>query len=383
MNQSKRTLGISLVAGLLLALGVGASAGCRGGTSTAQPTSASAGGAGGAGGARAPAGAVGGALVPGTGLPWPPPNLFLFIGYHTSIGIQVDDKYLYWSDAAGSTFMRADKSGAGEPQEIVRCACDNLRFVADSATASLYVLDRDRVLQVERETFAQTPLPLDWDHSSGDLFADEQYIYTAMPGCAAITRFDKKTHTKEVMGISGVKYPTQAGRTTLGKAGGKLVCGSPTEIYVVDAWGMGGRRVFDNVKLGLGLTGVSNNVYWVDADLTTTVGWTPVSSGSVQEVSRKTVVGRPSRLLFVPSLGKLAFGSGTGIQGFNPVTNQFDGFATVGVLAQFGTSIIEDFAVDSEFAYATMYGGRTRIVDGVLKGDPASWIARVPLDALK
>ncbi|MDX2053788.1 MAG: hypothetical protein SFV15_15410 [Polyangiaceae bacterium] len=380
MNQAKRRLGFWMAAGLL-ALGGVSTAGCRGGTSAAPSTSPSTGG-GGDGAAGAPVGAVGGALVPGTGLPWPPPNLLLFIGYHNSLGIQVDDKYLYWSDAAGSSFMRADKTGAGEPQEIVRCACHPLRFVADKATASLYVLNRDRVLQVDRETFVQTALPLDWDHTSGDLFADDQYIYTAMHGCAAITRFDKLSHAKEVMGISGVKYPARAGYTTLGKAGGKLVCSSPTEVYVIDTWGQGGRRVYDQGNSLWGITGVSDSAYWVDSDVVTRVGWTTVGPESVNLIS-KEARGRPSRLLYLPTLEKLAFASGFGIQSFSPATNQFDGFAAVGVLAQFGSSAIIDFAVDSEFAYATMSGGRTHIVNGVLQGDVASWIARVPLDALK
>ncbi|MDX2053791.1 MAG: hypothetical protein SFV15_15425 [Polyangiaceae bacterium] len=92
VNQAKRRLSFWMTAGLL-ALGGVSTAGCRAGTSTAP---------------RAPVGAVGGALVPGTGLPWPPPNLLLFIGYHNSLGIEdfaADSEFVYATMSGGRTHI--------------------------------------------------------------------------------------------------------------------------------------------------------------------------------------------------------------------------------------------------------------------------------------
>ena len=306
--------------------------------------------------------------------PWPPPFLLYFSAFvEPTLGIEVDDRYVYFYQSP-QRFMRADKSGVGEPTLLIQCGtCDPYKFVADAG--SLYFLAGEEVARVDRETGEKTAFPLNWDHDLGGILVDEHYVYTVMPGCAAITRIDKQTLTKDVIRIPGATFPTTAGMTRLAKAGSKLLCGTPSQLYVLDEWTAPPRQIYTQVLQLWGLVGFPDRAYWLEAkDAPNTIASISVDGGTVTRVSEPFQRPKTMQLLFAPGIGKLIYGTSDGLQTYDLATEKLGRFVNVGYVL--------DLAADSEFVYATVESWRSHLVDGIVKTESASWIVRVPLSDL-
>jgi hypothetical protein len=308
---------------------------------------------------------------------WPPRHLLYFSGFDAeTLGIEVDDEYVYFYQQ-DRRFMRAKKAGAAQPELLVQCGtCNPFRFVADPWDKAVYLLARDELVRVDRETRKRSSIALDWVHDMGGIFVDQTHVYAAMPGCAAITRVEKSSQRKEIMQVAGASFPKRAGVTKLASVGDKLLCASPSEILVIDEWGRQPRRLAKEVQSTWGVVGLTERVFWLEASRSpNTISWAPLGGGKVQRVSERGQRPQTMELVHAPSIGRLLYGTGDGIQAFDVATRTLGRSADIGY--------VRDLAVDAEFAYATIWGRRERVVRGTAQRDTAYWIAKVPLAELK
>lgn len=326
----------------------------------------------------APTTSARGSTIPGTASDaWTAPNLLYFSAFEReALGISVDDRYVYWYQDE-RTFMRGLKSGSSAPEVLTRCGtCNLFRFVADSDTRAVYFLARQEVIRVDRETGASTSIPLDWDHDLGGIAVDTQFVYTAMPGCAAITRINKRTLSKEVMRVPDVAFPNRAGVTQLAFSGNAIVCASPSDLFVIDEWQAPPRRVVHDIGSVWGVVALEDHVFWLESDRSpNTIGQVPLAGG---EVSRVPQLGRTPQTMKLVNLQidqQLVFGTGDGLQSFDRVANQFGRLAKVGYVL--------DLAADSDAVYATIWGKRSHVVGGTARIDDAYWVVKVPAAELR
>jgi len=308
---------------------------------------------------------------------WPPPSLLYFSAYdRKALGISVDDRYVYWYQEE-RTFMRGLTSGVGEPKELMRCgACDLYQFVADSDTRAVYFLAGQNVLRVDRESGEQTTLSLDWDHNMGGIAVDAQFVYTVMPGCAAITRIDKRTLAKEAMRIPGVAFPNRAGVTQLAVSGTGLLCASPSDIFAIDHWQAEPRHLVQDIGSVWGIVAHDQHGYWLEANRSpNTIGQVSLTGGTPIRVSEVNQSPQTMKLINLEPNGQLVYGTGDGLQTFDRNTNQFGPLAKIGYVL--------DLATDSAFVYATIWGKRSHLVNGSAQVDQAYYIAKISVQDLK
>jgi hypothetical protein len=314
--------------------------------------------------------------VPAGSPVWPPQYLFHFVGFENpySIGsVYADERYVYWGQK-GDYINRVDKVLPGESEVFMHgpiCYGDSLFFDGPW----LYCLGLDAAMRIDRQDpTQQTALPLDWTHPSGSgLVVDEQYVYAAMPGCAAITRIDKQTLAKDVMYVDGVGFPGR-GYTNLAKAGDRLVCASPVEIYVIDKWGEPATPIFPVSEL-FGLAVVGDNAYWLeDGGDWPVIGVSPLSGGG-QSLLEDQDGGFTTRIVYIPSIGRLLWGDKEGLRTLDTSSNA--------VAKRLDIGNILDIGFDDAYAYASIDGVRSRTVNGRPKVVEAYWLDRVPLADLQ
>jgi hypothetical protein len=305
---------------------------------------------------------------------WPPPYLFQFAGFdfpNTLGGIHVDERYVYWWQNA-ARFMRVEKASPGNPEFFFDgSGCDSDQAASDGT--NFYTLAGSHVLRVSVADATRTELPLDWNHTNGALLVDDRYVYTAMHGCPALTRIDKQTLAKEVMEIDGVGYPGR-GRSALAKAGNALVCGSPSEIFVIDAWGGEARRIFTDVHQGFSVAATGDRAFFLeDGDEWATIGAVPLAGGSAQRLLEDQEGGFALPLLSAPSVGKVIWGDNRGLRSLDTHDSSL-GAAPVGY--------VQTVDADATDAYATVSGFMPETVNGRPESVRAFWIARVSLAEL-
>ncbi|HEX5099897.1 MAG TPA: hypothetical protein VFV94_10375 [Polyangiaceae bacterium] len=307
---------------------------------------------------------------------WPPPYLFQFAGFdfpNTIGGIHVDDRYVYWGQKSAGGFMRVEKTNPGNPEFFLDCSggCDSDQSASDGT--NFYTLAGSHVLRVSVADATRTELPLDWNHTNGALLVDERYVYTAMHGCPALTRIDKQTLAKEVMEIDGVGYPGR-GRSALAKAGSALVCGSPSEIFVIDAWGGEARRIFTDVHQGFSVAATGDRAFFLeDGDEWATIGAVPLAGGSAQRLLEDQEGGFALPLLSAPSVGNVIWGDNRGLRSLDTHDSSL-GATAVGY--------VQTVDADATDAYATVSGFMPETVNGRPESVRAFWIARVSLAEL-
>jgi hypothetical protein len=317
----------------------------------------------------------------GSTLVEPPPYLLYFSGFEDGRAVNsvaVDDRHLYWN-LNGGRFMRAAKEGGDvSPELFFQCStCDLMDFLVDSGIA--YFLNGAELLRVNLDTKAQRAIALDFDHvGRGALMADDSYLYTAMPGCAAITRIDKQTFAKEVVPVADVEYPG-AGVTTLDKTEERIVCGSPTQLFVFDSWGSEPRVEHVGIDVLWGFAMAGGIGYWLEQPTSSPppvqIGRLALTGGQSGFVVQESEAGHTNRLVFASSIDKLLFGNIAGIRAFDARTDR------LGNLVQLGRPT--DLAVDDEFAYASVLGRPKRRLRGEEVYSLAYWLARVPLSELE
>ena len=307
---------------------------------------------------------------------WPPPYFFHFVGFENpySIGsVYADEQYVYWTQK-GYYLNRVEKSTPGTGEFYLQSTvCDGSSLFFDGPW--LYCLAGSAALRMDRQDpTQQTALPLDWTHPSGSGFlVDEQYVYAAMPGCAAITRIDKQTLAKDVMYVDGVGFPGR-GYTNLAKAGDRLVCASPVEIYLIDKWGAPATPIFPVSEL-FGLAVVGENAYWLeDGGDWPVIGVSPLSGGG-QSLLEDQDGGFTTRILYIPSIGRLLWGDKEGLRTLDTSSNA--------IAKRLDIGNILDIGFDDAYAYASIDGVRSRTVNGRPKVEEAYWIDRVPLADLQ
>ena len=307
---------------------------------------------------------------------WPPPYFFHFVGFENaySIGsVYADEQYVYWTEK-GYYLNRVEKVSPADSQFYLQSTvCDGTSLFFDGPW--LYCLAGSAALRMDRQDpTQQTALPLDWTHPSGSGFlVDEHYVYAAMPGCASITRIDKQTLAKEVMYVDGVTFPGR-GFTNLAKAGDRLVCASPTQIYLVPKWGDAATPIFPVSEL-FGLAVVGDNAYWLeDGGDWPLIGVSPLSGGG-HGLLEDHDGGFTTRILYIPSIGCLLWGDKTGLRTLDTGTNTLAKRLDIGNIL--------DIGVDDTFAYASIVGERSQTVNGRPKVVEAYWIDRVPLTDLQ
>lgn len=296
-----------------------------------------------------------------------PYQLYLSPSNLTNYGVQVDDKYVYW--LTGYRVFRANKSGEGDPFELLSCPeCHLFSFAVEAGF--LYLHGSSSLLRVDRETGAATRVSLVWDHQrSGGLALDDQYVYSVMPGCAAITRVNKQTMTfdqeADVQYIE-TEYPRGPGLTLLARAGSRLVCGAPEKLFVIDEWHGQVRLVHEGINELTGLIGVGEDAYWMERGALGRIG--PDGQALVLANSVASIV----HLGYVRARQKLVWGQGGVLRSFSLETQTLDPMSP----ELFEGS--NDVAVDEEAAYATA----SALIEPIPQ-PPArpfqNWIAKVPL----
>jgi hypothetical protein len=276
--------------------------------------------------------------------------------------------------------MRADKTGQGQPALLTRvCASSLFDFVATSGF--VYLLCDTELWRVDRESGAHTTIQLQWSHNSGGIYADDAYVYTVMPGCAAITRFDKQTLAPEVMYIAGVSQPSIAGLTELTRIGDKLVCGSPGDLYAIDAWNTPARHINTGIPSLLALNAWQDSVYWMQRGDPEkyALGYVPIAGGAGNTIPSD--IGWTNRFALAPT-GKLATGNYKGIWVFDAKTNMPSKQILLNVDDH--SFRVDDVTTDPSYVYATIYGFGVRNVDGgPPTGSIAYWIDRIPFADLE
>jgi hypothetical protein len=296
--------------------------------------------------------------------------------------VHVDDRTVYFRQGAYH-HQRIDKLDASDSELFFDCAsCQGHLAAADGTW--FFTLERSDVLRVGINDKSETRIPLDWDHSGGGagFLVDASFVYTAMPGCAALTRIDKNTLEKSVMTIDGIRVPGR-GETILAKAGERLVCGSPSDIFLIESWGATARNIFNGVQELFGLTVVGEEAYWLEQHdgEPSALGVAPLD-GSGAGIIANDDNGHYGRLVYAASIGKVIWASQHGLRAFDTETR------TLGELElRHGPDYpIELFSIaaDGEHLYATTEGSSApRTVDGKPKMTEAYWIERIPLDALE
>ncbi|RYZ03479.1 MAG: hypothetical protein EOO73_27470 [Myxococcales bacterium] len=317
----------------------------------------------------------------GSTLVEPPPYLLYFSGFEDGRAVNsvaIGDRHVYWN-LNGGRFMRAAKDGSDvTPELFLQCStCDLMDFLVDAEAA--YFLNGAELLRVDVDTKAQRAIALDFDHvGRGALMADDTYLYTAMPGCAAITRIHKQTFAKEVLPVVGVEYPG-AGVTTLDKTGERIVCGSPTQLFVFDSWGTEPRVEHSGIDVLWGFAMAGEVGYWLEQPTSSPppvqIGRLAVTGGQSGLLVQESQAGHTNRLVFASSIDKVLFGNIAGIRAFDARTEM------LGKLVELGRPT--DLAVDDEFVYASVLGRPRRSVGGEDVYNLAYWVARVPLSELE
>jgi hypothetical protein len=310
------------------------------------------------------------------------PYLLYFVRYSSPLGgIAVDDRFVYFN-YGDQRFMRIHKDGTGEMEELVRCDCEQFDIVADGGYVYILGSLGPHLVRVHGADKTETRLELLWSHAQrGGLMVDETYIYTVMPGCAAITRINKQTFTfdpdADVMYIDGVNLPSTPGSTELARAGSRLVCGSPSTIFVIEEWGGPARIVHDGFAedglWGLAAAGESQ-AFWMEGQFTTgsrRLGRIELPAG-VPERIQIDATATNRRLLHVPELGRLVWGGGHGYD--NGLQTYEVGTSSLGSTLTFAT--VSDVASDGEAIYAT--ASSRPGPDVRTSNDIGVWIARVP-----
>jgi len=108
-----------------------------------------------------------------------------------------------------------------------------------------------------------------------------------MPGCAAITRIDKRTLSKEAMLVPDVAFPNRAGVTRLAFSGNAIVCVSPSDVFVIDEWRAQARRVVRDIGSVWGVVALENQAFWLESDRSpNTIGQVPLAGGDVTRVAQ-------------------------------------------------------------------------------------------------
>jgi len=306
---------------------------------------------------------------------WPPSHLFQFIGFDTTnriAGVYVDSTNVYWAQKVNH-FMRVEKAHPGSPELFFDCSdCDYDQSASDGSY--FYSLAGSRVVRVSIADRTQTDLPLDWNHSGGGaaLTVDDRYVYTAMNGCPALTRIDKQTLAKEVMQIDGVTLPGR-GRTALAKSGDALVCGSPSQIFVIDSWGSA-RSIFTDVHQGFSVTASGDRAYFLeDGDDLPGVGSALLAGGGGQHLVLDKDGGFAVPLLSIPSLGKVIWGNHKGVRSLDMRDS---------TLSRIELGDTQSVAADETHAYAVVEGFMPQTVNGRPVSTYAYWIAQAPLAEL-
>lgn len=312
---------------------------------------------------------------------WPPPHLLRFIGFGEHIrGLAVDDRHLYWLQSAG--LYRGPKDRDGDAQELLRCHSDCQHGSIIPRGDWIHVLRQAELVRIHRDTLELQTTPLPWNHAQRGALAigDDGTVYTALPACMALTR-TRPGAEPELLVLTDVEPPsTQGGTQLVIDDQGRLICGSPSAIYVLDAWDQP-HRVLTQVNILWTLATHAKTLYWIEENksfFTPLIGTIPVSGGSPTFVypnsSLPEAQGYTYNLLYIPKLDRLIYGSIAGLVGLNPHTKRLDSFAD-------GPRVYYHLAADSAYVYTSVSGRRPFGGDATL--EPAVWIARVGIDSFQ
>jgi hypothetical protein len=240
-----------------------------------------------------------------------------------TLALAVDDTYVYWSQSAYK-IMRARKDGSSGGEAIATFPLNPLGYELASDNKYLFWLDQTRLLRMPRDAKnAQEEFPLPWNFEGGDMLLSGDYVYLAMFGCPAIVRYQRDTLARDDTYIDGVTRPA-TGTTGLFKVGDALVCGSGSNIFVIDQWGGTARKIVDNVERLWALTVFENTVFWIDhpfdVNVPFAIGATPLAGGAAQLF--RAPGGDPSPLFALPTERLLVF-TGIGVSTFSISTHEF------------------------------------------------------------
>ncbi len=306
---------------------------------------------------------------------WPPENLHRFVGFGRSVRVlAVDDEYLYWLLSDG--LYQAIKEADAEARLALACAsCQTGQIAVHDDW--IYLLDGDEVVKLQRDSLEVERIGTPWDHAMrGALLVDEGTIYTAAPGCVAISRTTEDGAQEETR-FEAASPPSTSGATVLVKDGNRLVCGSPTTIYVLDTWQGQPRILRSEVNTLRGLAVRSGTTFWLEED---TISWArlgavPTEGGEASLIYPKRdapeTAGHFGGLWFISAAERIGYATTTGVLGLNPSSKRLDAFLEVGSASGY-------MAADATHVYAAVAGRRLRTANTVAA--PAAWIERAKVD---
>jgi hypothetical protein len=288
-----------------------------------------------------------------------------------------DDALFMYSDAG--RIWRAGLTPDQPPHDWFSCGQCVLDFEADNdfvyflqATDLVRTSSADGPWSIDRPADRfETP----FNHMSGAMAMDAEYVYSAVLGCGAVTRYHKPDMTPEVMEFSAPPVRDAGSSVLLTRPGGGIVCGHANAIVTADSWG-GSTRTLAEVQ-GLWSLGVTEAaVYWAER-----------KDGPAQIVMLPWETGTPERFGSTVDEGDLREGC------ILPGTEKF-------VLPQFRTAEVFDgesrtfssfelggrphsFACTERGLYAAVAGTRERGPGYELVDEKAFWIAFIPMEAFE
>lgn len=218
--------------------------------------------------------------------------------------VHIDRDGMYWTIVF--TLYWGSPNGEKEPQEIARCGvCGD---VLDSDATHIYWLDGSFLRRRSKQLDPEEEIALKWSHVGGDALVGETYLYTAMPGCGALTRIDKQTLQQE---FTYSEVERGVGDTRLALADdGTLYCGAWRRIVRIREWGAA-EVVYDGGTSIEGVHLTPTHLVWLDNEPDSSkqsrVGRMPVAGGDaelfplpINGVVERSVLDQASRrLIFI------------------------------------------------------------------------------------
>lgn len=305
---------------------------------------------------------------------WPPVDLHRFVGFDQTVrGLAVDEQYVYWM-LHDAVYQAGKDASATERRLLVCPSCQSGELVVEGEW--VYLLDGASVVKVHRESLDVVRITTPWNHAlRGSLLVDDGVVYTAAPGCVAISRTAEDGAQDEVV-IEGAAAPETAGATVLARDGGRLVCASPTAIYALDEWGNVPRVLRSGVRTLWGLVAHDDISYWMEEHESSwpLLGAVETSGGEASLIRPNRDVAETSGhfggLHYIAGVDRIAYATASGVVGLNPKTKRLDAFLAVGSASGY-------MSADDTHVYAAVAGRRPRSGDTVAA--PAAWIARATI----
>ncbi|HEX2880762.1 MAG TPA: hypothetical protein VHO25_14620, partial [Polyangiaceae bacterium] len=309
-----------------------------------------------------------------------PEGALYFAGFEPTavLSIRALNGYLYWKRTDGA-ILRAPTDGSASPIELVNCSdCTVREFETDGTHVYYLRAAAGELLQLEISTGSIQTIDLPWAAPDYGIAVGRNYIYVAMPGCAAITRVSKATLNVETMTIDGVAPPGQ-GYTELIERGEGLLCGGPNELFWIDSWGNTARslapiHVLHDVAIH------DDVAYWKDFDdkspPNARIGFVPLSGGESTIVEQPHSAGL-GNMVVISSLSKLFFHGGYSVFSFDLTEGQqrFDAWYSF-PRPEAGRAISAgSMAADDSYLYAAVSG--TQLDPDTRQPKGAYWILRL------